>query len=690
MKPLTPHSTEKSNAPSGEGLVPSLPLTFLFLFLLTLFVFINSLDNEFLMWDDTGFIYMNPFITDLNWENIKIMATAFHYSNWQPLSWFSHAIDYHFFGLNPTGHHLTSVLLHCMNTFWVFLLVRELLRLGLGGTLDRRALWWSAMLGALVFGLHPLRVESVAWVSERKDVLSAFFAFPVYLAYFKYVAAKEEGKKKFWFATALILFFLSLTAKPMPLTLPVILLLLDYFPLGRWKTRRDFFALLFEKKWFFALSLASAAITVLAQKHIGAITTLEQFPVQLRIANALNSLCVVYLGKTLLPVGLTPLYPLMQNLRLVWDLFLLPAVIFAGISLACYRAWRRGWMIFALAWLYYIITLSPVIGIVQVGSQAAADRYTYFPSLAFSVLIASGLYLLSRFDHSIFRMRLFALARTLLCLAVVMYSVLTVRQIKVWGGSLTLWSEVVKHYPSQDARALVGQSSALLVSGKVDEAIEKIRFALRVYPKTKILYLNLGTALTLKGEYPQAESAYKQALVHDGGFSSAYNALGRLYSNWGRMEEAEQNYLQAIKFQPEFTLAIGNLGELYMNADRLDEAEEQLNKAIEIDPLAYRAFNAMGRVFLKRKRYDEAKKYIEKALSLSNLYYAAYNDLGMVYEATGKLDKAEESYLKALEIVPRYMPSLVSLAALYERSGRAEEARALQDRISGMTRSFAE
>jgi len=493
--------TQKIKTTAGT---PSTRLTCGFIFLVTFAVFSGALDNNFVLWDDNGFIYNNPFITSLSLENLWTMATTFHYSNWQPLSWLSHAIDYQFFGLHPAGHHLTSVLFHCWNTFWVFLIVREYLAFACKENRDAHVLWKSALIAAFFFGLHPLRVESVAWVSERKDVLSTFLSFPVFLTYLRYVTAQETKEKSFWMRISLVLFFLSLTAKPMPLTLPIILLLLDHYPFARWQKPSDLIPLIREKIPFFALSLASAGITLLAQKQIGALVPLEILTFSRRLANAVRSLFTIYIEKSFFPVGLSPYYYYPKTDEYIW----ISVILFLAISGFCYQSWKKEKPLFAMVWLYFLITLLPVIGIVQVGQQAAADRYTYFPTLSLSVLIGAGIYSARHITLTSQKIALDKIALFTMSAILLLFSTLTFKQVKVWEESLNFWEQVGKTNPERGAWTLARRGNVLLLRGQVDEAIQLFVEGLKYRPNDFYLRFCLGTAYTLKKKYVEAEKEY--------------------------------------------------------------------------------------------------------------------------------------------------------------------------------------
>lgn len=349
-------------------------LCFALLFVVTFTVFKSSLDNGFVYLDDNEYVVKNSLIRSLAPENLWDMLVATGPAYWHPLTWFSHAIDYYFFGDNPGGHHLTSLFLHGFNVFWVFLLFIYLL--SRGNEVGRRfsEVVVVAVFSALAFGLHPLRVESVVWAAERKDLLCAFFMFPAMLTYLKYADADLPADRKRWYGWTLVLFILALMSKPMAVTLPLVLLLFDAYPLNRFRTGSQWLRLVIEKIPFFVLSLLSGLLTLFAQNKAGAVMSVGALSYTDRVLNALHS-CIFYLEKTLWPHPVVPFYPFPEY----GFLMLLKVAAFVALTVFLAVLWRRGQRFGLAVWLFFLITVSPVIGIVQAGEQAAADRFTYIP-----------------------------------------------------------------------------------------------------------------------------------------------------------------------------------------------------------------------------------------------------------------------------------------------------------------------
>ncbi|MDP2689108.1 MAG: hypothetical protein Q8P48_03235, partial [Deltaproteobacteria bacterium] len=352
-------------------------------------IYLPSVGNGFVNWDDQAYVYENPYIRSLD---ISWLLTAEVMGNWHPLTMLSYAADYALWGLDPRGYHLVNTVLHSLNTGLAALFAFLFFRAASGGKreadgLTKRSALFAAVIAALIFGLHPQRVESVAWVSERKDVLSGFFFLLSLIFYLRYAAPPRNG----WavsYAASLIFFVLAVMSKPMAITLPVALLVFDIYPLNRLSGMKKIRKAVIEKIPFFAVSVAAAYLAVWAQRSGGALAPLAPYPLGSRLMVA-GKAVVFYLYKMALPFGLAPFYPREARPSFFSYEYAGAFVVVALISIFCIWAFKKN-RIFAALWLYYLVTLSPVIGIIQVGSQAAADRYTYLPSLGPALLVAAG------------------------------------------------------------------------------------------------------------------------------------------------------------------------------------------------------------------------------------------------------------------------------------------------------------
>jgi tetratricopeptide (TPR) repeat protein len=513
--------------------------------LLTAGVYARVAWNGFIRLDDNDYVTASPHVqAGLSWSSIRWAFTTGHSANWHPLTWLSHMVDVQLFGMNPAGHHLTSLVLHVASTLLLF-------RLFLKTTGE---LWPSAFVGA-VFGLHPLHVESVAWVAERKDVLSAFFWILTTLAYVAWTEERRPGR----YALVVVLYALGLMSKPMLVTLPFTLLLLDVWPLGRGARRWR------EKIPLFVLAAASSAVTFLVQRAQGAMALSDRVPLPLRIENAVVA-CAAYLGKALVPVGLAVYYPhpggAYPIVRVVGS-----ALLLAAISGLVFR-YRRERPCLPVGWLWFLGTLVPVIGLVQVGSQAMADRYTYVPMIGLSAAVAFGVP---------------AIAPALLIAGALVWTPLTFLQVGLWRDDRTLFGHLVEVMPGNRlAHHILGCVD--LGERRLDDAIREFEEALRIAPGYAEAISNLGVALELSGRADQAAEKYEEALRFSPGLAEAHHNLGRLLLVQHRLAPAIEHLEAALRSNPDLVEAHANLGDAFLVEGRRDDAIAQYQKALELRP----------------------------------------------------------------------------------------------------------
>jgi len=540
---------------------------------LTILVYLPSLGNGFINWDDNEYVYNNAHIRSFGLPLLRWSFTAFYSFNWHPLSWLSHALDYALWGLNPTGHHLTSVILHGLNAFLVVILVFELISLRAGATLapessaqESRLLQlpiFASLLTGLLFGLHPLHVESVVWVSERKDVLCAFFFLLSLLSYLRFAAA-PRGSAKTAYCLSLLFFMMALMSKPMAVTLPVVLLILDYFPLARLNRNISSTAnrrIWIEKIPFFALSLLSVALTLIAQQK--AMPSLELFPFGLRILVALRAVGF-YLAKMIYPVNLVPLYPYPKEISLLSADVFFPYLIAAAFTGYSFWTWLRKGKLWPAVWLYYVITLLPVLGIIQVGEQAAADRYTYLPSLGPFLLAGLGL---TSLLHTAAVEKRGAAAKSaagilLLLLILLPTSLLTVKQEGFWKDPLTLWDRELQVYPD-NYRAYFTRGNYYYEKGMYREALANFNRTIELYPRLARAYYDRGMVYEDLGNDRQALSDYTKSIEYKPDYQPAYNNRGILYGRTGRYDKALEDFDMAVRLNGRDALAYFNRGLAY-------------------------------------------------------------------------------------------------------------------------------
>jgi cytochrome c-type biogenesis protein CcmH/NrfG len=562
------------------------------LVLVTIAIYWPVTRYDFINLDDSVYVTENPHVQGgLNWEGVEWAFCEPLGCNWHPLTVLSHMLDCQLFGLKPWGHHLVSILLHTLDTVLVFLFLRSM----------TGAIWRSVLVAAL-FGLHPLHVESVAWVAERKDVLSTLFWLLTLWAYTKYVEAAEVRKSKsgMWYGAALAMFVLGLMSKPMVVTLPFVLLLLDYWPLERFKPgcARQ---LTTEKIPFFALASAASVVAFMAQKHGGAVAAVEKWPIGLRSGNALISYCR-YLGKLFWPADLAVFYPHPGY----WPMgkVLLAGVLIAGISVIVFVK-RRRYPFLLMGWLWFCGTLVPVIGLVQVGEQAIADRYTYIPSLGVLILTIWGVYELTRrWRYQVIVSSAAGSAAIVLCIG------LTRQQLGHWKDSETLFSHALQ-VTENNYIAYGCLGNALLTKGQIDEAISQLQEAIRLKPDYSYARNNLGIAFATKGQIDEAISQYQEVIRLKPDYAEAHNNLGKALARKGRTDEAISQFQEAIRLKLDDAKAHYNLGDALARKVQTEEAISQFQEAIRLKPDYAEARNNLGKALARKGQSEEADGFLE-------------------------------------------------------------------------------
>jgi tetratricopeptide (TPR) repeat protein len=543
---------------------------------LNLIVYASVRNHDFVNYDDDDYVTANAIVLQgLTWHGVSWALTTGQAANWHPLTWLSHMLDVELYGLDPGPHHLTNLLFHIANTLLLF------------GLLNRmtRALGRSAFVAGL-FAVHPLHVESVAWVAERKDVLSTLFWMLTLWAYVEYV--RRPGLRRY--GAVLLFFALGLLAKPILVTLPFVLLLLDFWPLGRtgmapnpaggWALAGDGWTtvvrLVREKLPLLALAVASSIVTFVIHRRGGAVITLGAKPLNLRVANALISY-VTYIGKMLWPAHLAVFYPYAQSLPVGWvaGAFL----VLMGISIAVIRAApRRPYLL--VGWLWYLGTLVPVIGLIQVGDQAMADRYTYIPLIGLFIVVAWGVpELLGRWPLRIRRIALPAAAGV-----VILACAIAARaQAQYWEDSTTLWTHALA-VTSRNNIAHNNLGVSLAEQGKLDEAIAHYSEALRIKPDYANAHNNLGAALADRGKPDEAIAHYSEALRIRPDYADAHLNIGVSLAEQGKLDEAIAHFTEALRIKPDSAKAHNDLGVALASQGKLDEAIAHFTEALRIKP----------------------------------------------------------------------------------------------------------
>jgi tetratricopeptide (TPR) repeat protein len=585
-------------------------------------VFWPALHCGFVNFDDPAYVTDNWHVRHgFNAPGIRWAFTAVAASNWHPLTWLSHMLDCQLYGLQPAGHHMTSVLLHVANAVLLFLLLRRL----------TGALWRSAIVAAM-FALHPLRVESVAWVSERKDVLSSFFWMLTVVAYIRYAEEFKVQCSKFkvFYVLALALFALALMSKPMAVTLPFVLLLLDYWPLGRlqfgpklsWRP-------VVEKIPFFVLSAASSLVTFLVQDRAGAVASAARFPLGVRLAN-IPVAYTRYLTRNFWPADLAAYYPYVG-----WpagEIIAALALLAAVTGLALWQARKAPYLV--VGWFWFLGMLIPTIGIVQAGGQSLADRYTYLPCIGLWIMVVWGLH-----DLSSERPRLREAMTTAAGLALALFAMLAWAHTAVYKDSGTLWEATLRSYPDC-LPAHNNLSRWLMDEGKWDDALDHCHKALAILPNDP----------------------------------TAHDDLSRIFLHQGKVDEAIAEGLKSIQSQPRSEVNRQTLARAYLQKGDFSAAAASLREAINIDPSASEAWCNLGYALLRQAQVPEAATAYAKALELNPDYALAHNDLGNILLRQGRLDEAMEQFQRAVELAPSFAEAQYNLAGILAQRGRLDEA----------------
>jgi tetratricopeptide (TPR) repeat protein len=612
----------------------------------SLVVFWGAVDCDFVNYDDPTYITSNADVQHgLTAAGVVWAFETGAASNWHPLTWLSHMADVQFFGLKPAGHHLTSVLLHAANAALLFLILNAM----------TGAFWRSAVVAAL-FALHPLRVESVVWVSERKDVLSTFFWLLTVWAYLKF----QSSKRKLYYAAAVVCFACGLMSKPMLVTLPFVLLLFDYWPLGRSWGR----GLVIEKVPFFILAAVSSVVTFVAQRRGGAVSPLSGLPLSDRVGNALISY-VRYLAKIFWPARLSVLYPHPGHWP-VWQ------VACAGLLLAVITAWviwrGRAQPYLGVGWFWFLGMLAPAIGLVQVGIQSMADRYSYLPMVGVSIMAVWGIS-----DALAQRAGGRWILGTAGGFAIAACIVLTPLQVRYWRDSDALFERAI-HVTENNYLAYNNLGYFLSNRGESEKAMLYYKSALQINPNYDEAHNNLGYALAELGRYQEATNEYIKALSLNPRLTEAHNNLGNALGSLGLNDAAIHEYQVALEENPRHADAHNNYGIALAMRGQLDEAIAQFRLAVLYKENYASAHSDLGNALALKGDLAGAILEYQTCLRINAKDAQAHNNLANVLTQQGKLDEAAGHYRTALELNPNNPEAHFNLGCCLARQGKRTEA----------------
>jgi protein O-mannosyl-transferase len=667
----------------------------------TLLVYWPVFSGGFLNYDDPQYVTQNPPVrAGLTWDSVGWALTARHSSNWHPLTWISHMLDCELYGLQPAGHHATNLFFHVVNTLLLFLALKRM----------TGAVWRSAFVAAL-FALHPFHVESVAWVAERKDVLSTFLLLLTILAYARYVAQPRLAR----YLLVALLFALGLMAKPMLVTLPCLLLLLDFWPLRRPPPTVKVFGheisirepsgdqpaagtppgrLVLEKLPLLALSCASSAVTLWAQTE----SIVVNLPITMRAANAVLS-CARYVAKTIWPVHLYVNYPYPRTLSI---LHLMVAAVLLGSAsvLAIQHARARPYLL--TGWFWFLVALLPVIGLLQVGFQSLADRYTYIPLIGLFIVLAWGGYDLAE------RWRLPPVAIGAAGVLVLGACIpLTIAQVSCWNNSVTLFEHALR-FDRNNFIAQYNLAVTLMEQGKLDAAGGHFAAAAKVIPSYAQAHSSLGQVLIGQGRFEEAIDPYRTALRYNPKLAGAHYGLGVALHHRGGTAEATEHLMTAIELAPDFWEARDELGLVLAEEGRSADAVGHLSEAVRLAPK-----NPTYRLHLAAAWYSlgsapEAVAQYREALTLSPDMTDALNNLAWILATSPKReirngDEAVRLAERACQLTQFRQAMMVgTLGVAYAEAGRFDEAVATAEKaaalaaaagdtdVAGKSRAFAE
>jgi len=643
-------------------------------------VYAQAVGFQFINFDDNFYVYENASVlSGLNAGSIKWAFTAFHSANWHPLTWLSHMLDVSLFGKNAGAHHATNVVLHIVNSFLSFIVFRKL-----------TGCFWKSAIVAALFAVHPAHVESVAWISERKDVLSTMFWLLTMFAYFRYVdlkrtdeesevkSKKAKGKSKsdeqpatnksqiFYFLT-IALFALGLMSKPMLVTLPFVLLLCDFWALERLKTLKDLPPLVIEKLPLFILSAVSAYITVVAQRSHGAVQTIEMLSIETRLLNAVVAYAK-YVVMLFYPLDLGAAYPY-QDAFPLWQT-LGSLVLLAGITAFC--VWQRNERKYLLmGWLWFLGTLVPVIGVVQVGAQSMADRYTYVPYFGLFIMITWGAWEI--FERLKLDKKIVAAVAAIVLLAL---SALCFKQVSYWRSSETLYSHtlaagqgnfiiklnycnhLMRENRLEEAERYCLDSIAEnpnfvdsyntlgvidVKTGKLENAVANFRKSLAINPSDAVVYTNLAAPLAMLGKPEEAEQninkaaeLYKKSGAPPAILNNAYSSLAAAFAGQNKYEKSSEILARVLQISPENSNLRTNYALSLYFQNKLDESRQQIEQAIKQNPNQAESYNLLGLILIKQNQRDEAARQFERALQLKPDLQEAKENLKQIKGETGK------------------------------------------------------
>lgn len=651
-------------------------LIYIVILIMIFAVYWQVINHEFITFDDN--IYVTDNASVKNGIGLRGVLWAFKFTDsksqayWHPVTWLSHMLDCQLFDLNAGMHHLTSLLLHAANSLLLFYILSS-------ATGD---LWRSAFVATL-FALHPVNVDSVAWIAERKNVFSTFFWMLTMLSYVYYTRRPDIIR----YFVAILFFVLGLLSKPMLVTLPFALLLFDYWPLERFELgqpglqKRLIFRIILEKIPFFILSFVSVYLSSVSLRRTGNLTSVDLVPMNLRLENAIVSYAA-YIGKMVWPSGLSVYYPFPASIA-VWKII---ASLILLVSVTIFVLFKMGRFRFlGTGWFWFIGTLVPVSGVVQGGLwPMMADRWAYIPYIGLFVIISWGGYeLLNKY-----RLKNILAAAISLTILFVLSGATSV-QVKYWQDSKSIYKHALEVGPVNPVM-LNNMGNALVKEGKLSEAVGSYKEALLLKPDYAKAHNNLATAFYKLGRIDESVRYYSEALRYGPNFYKAHNNFGCLLMELGKEKDAMFHFTEALRVNPDYDEAHYNLGLLLFRQGRIEQAVSHYARAVSLNPYYAEAYNNLGLAYYKLGRTGYAVKHYNEALRLDPNMAEAHVNLGVTLFYAGDYNKALSHLRRAAEINPEDDDARVKIKTVLEEKEKFQiEEKTLLDKIAGAPNDFA-
>ncbi len=582
--------------------------------LATLAVYCPLANFAYLEYDDTTYVFDNPHVlSGLTARSVLWALTSSHAANWHPVTWISHQLDVSLWGVHPGLHHIMNLFYHilaalCWYAAWCSLTQKPRM----------------SFILALVFAIHPLHVESVAWIAERKDVLSSLFAAATLWSYARFI----REKRQIFYFYSLAFFLLGLASKPMLVTLPFVMILLDWWPLQQvWNSKK----ILLQKTPFFALSIASCFITFIVQKAGGAVAGVIQIPPAYRLSNAIISYGR-YVVKSIFPHDLALIYP-HPGTQVSWSLLLLSGICLSLITWIVWR-YRLKFPAVLLGWLWFLGMLVPVIGLVQVGSQAMADRYMYLPLFGLTLMITALIRPDEWTDQSLRKGYL------VLLFIAVPYIFLSHKQVTYWRDEISIFQHTLD-VTEANHMAHNGLGLALAKQGRFAESVLHFEQVLKLAPGFPVFHSNYSNTLLKMGEFVKAEEQSRLAIALEPRMSIAFLSLGYSLYGQNRLAEAVEQFQHALCIDPELSEAYNNLGYLYTATGRYEDAVQQLQQALKRRPYSAESWNNLGDAYAKMGKIPEAVRCFKQAINLNPELADVYMNWAKCYESIGRPDSMQ-------------------------------------------------